>query len=389
MNTHETDFRQLADDADIPTTESALKTEFDALKRESGLPVSNTSAFSPFWRFVDAVAIKPVLWLLDFLVLHVLPQAFVKTATGVMLELHAWAVNIERKQSVKAKGQIRFARVDASGEFVLPAGTVVSSPRINGVVYRVLTVNDATFAVNQEQLDIDVQAQETGEGYNLAEGLYSECDVQEIASVENFADWLTVPGADRETDEDLRSRIRNQYSAINQWHTDAVYTSIIAAFDGVSTDNIYFERNAPRGPGTANAFVMLETGNPSDAFIADIQRTITDEGNHGHGDDLRVMAMPEAFYNVTCACWLDPSLGESQRTETLAGIETFIRGAFRQNTQAGVTRVRPWSLFSFSKLGQEIHAQFPAVLNLDFVQSHIESGMQIPRLEVLTLSVAN
>lgn len=381
------DFAQLAQDAGVPTTEAAINAEFDTLRDQEGLAITNESAFGPFWRFVSAAATSAAKWLIDFIITSVLPQAFVKTATGVFLELHAWAVNLTRKAAVKAVHDIEFTRANSAGDLVIPAGTVVQSTAINGVTYSLQVVTETTIPDGTAVQLIASEALDTGEAYNLGAGYYTTLPVAiDGVTVTNLATSLTTPGADEETDDDLRERIRNQYSAINQWHTDAVYTAIIAGFEGVTTNNVYFEHDAPRGPGTANAYVMLETGNPDAAFIASIQSEITDNENHGHGDDLQIFAMPETTHNLTCTVWFFDSVDAADKAGLLADVENVIRCAFRENTSYTVTRAQPWDTFSFSTLAAEIQALVPEIKNLVFSLGFIDSTMDIPRLGILTVA---
>lgn len=381
------DFEQLAKDAGLPVTEAEVDAEFEALRVSEGLTITNTSAFGPFWRFVRASSTSAAKWLIDFIVATVLPQAFVKTAGGAMLELHAWAVNLTRKAAVAAVGDIAFTRATSSGDLVVPAGTVVQSTAIDGVTYSVQTISDATLLDGVATLDIACQALAAGAAYNLGADYYTTLpEPIDGVTVTNAADWLTTPGADTETDDELRARVRNQYSAINQWHTDAVYTSIIAGFAGVSVGNIYFEHDAPRGPGTANAFVLLETGNPDAPFIASIQSEITDNGNHGHGDDLQVFAMPESSHDLTCTVWFVDNVDPADKAALLLDVENIIRSAFRENTIYAVTKTQPWDVFSFSTLGAEIQELLPAVKNLVFSLGYINSAMDIPRLGIFSVA---
>lgn len=379
-------FKALADDAGLPTTDEAINAEFDKLRDEAGLHISNTSAFSPFWRFVRAAATTAVTWLVDFLLNVVLPQRFVRYATDEVLDIHASDVSLSRKPGAKAVIAISFTRTTTDTQLTINAGAVVQSLPINGTVYQLLSVADYTFAVGEASANIDCEAEAIGAAYNLAEGAYIQlADGVEGVTVNNGVDSLTIPGADVETNDELRDRIRNQFSAINQWHTDAVYRAIIAGFDGVSTDNVFFEHDAPRGPGTANAYVMLEQGNPSAAFIADIQAEITDNGNHGHGDDMGVYAMPESNHNIVATVWFELGTDETIKSEALLTIDQLIRCAFRQNTAYDVSQVRPWDVFSFSKLGNELHTLLPPLKNIDFNHGFINSSMDIPRLNTLTV----
>lgn len=161
----------------------------------------------------------------------------------------AWAVNVERKGATKAKGVLLFTRDVAGGALELPAGILVQSAAINGHIYQLVTTQAATFADGLMQLEVPVEAQDVGSGYNLAPGYYAilPVPIAGIAQVVNADGWLIAPGADPEPDEQLRLRVRNQFSAVNQWHTDAVYRAMIAGFPGVRPDGVYFLHGAPRG----------------------------------------------------------------------------------------------------------------------------------------------
>lgn len=84
----------------------------------------------------------------------------------------------------------------------------------------------------------------------------------------------------------------------NQWHTDAVYRAMISAFPGVRPDGVYFQHGAPRGPDSANAFVLFDADVPAATYLAQINAHIREQGNHGHGDDLLVMVMPETQHTL-------------------------------------------------------------------------------------------
>ncbi|WP_443190154.1 baseplate J/gp47 family protein [Pseudomonas indica] len=378
------DFKQALSDAGIPTTEEGLRQAWESEVAAQGSALSNTSAYSPFWRIVTALVTKPVLWLITFISGTVLPNFFVKTASGAWLDMLAWAVNVERKGATKAQGKLLFTRLAAGGELEVPAGTLVQSAAINGHVYQLVTTTPGLFIDGLMQLDIPVEAVETGSGYNLAPGYYAVLPepVPGIAQVVNNDGWLTSPGADPEPDDQLRLRVRNQFSAVNQWHTDAVYRAMIASFPGVRPDGVYFEHNAPRGPGSANAYVLFDAGVPADTFLAKINAYIRDQGNHGHGDDLQVMAMPETQWPIRVSVWARSTLTSEQRATLKTEIELFIRAAFRESTPRDYqpTLTYPQSRFSFSKLGEELHRQFPGIESLYWRNNDILSQLSIPRL---------
>lgn len=385
------DFKQALAEAGIPTTEAGLRQAWESEVATQGSALSNTSAYSPFWRLVTALVTKPVLWLLEFISGTVLPNFFVKTATKAWLDMLAWAVNVERKAATKAKGRILFTRLQPAGALEVPAGTVIQSAAINGHAYQLATTVAATFADGLLQLEIPTEAVEAGSGYNLAPGYYAILPVPlpGIAQVVNLDGWLDTPGADAEPDGELRLRVRNQFSAVNQWHTDAVYRAMIAAFPGVRPDGVYFDHNAPRGPGSANAFVLFEAGVPAETFLEQINAHIRDEGNHGHGDDLQVLVMPETLHDITVDVWPLTTLTAEQRLALQTDIEQFIRAAFRESTQRDFAPTQPYpqSRFSFSRLGEELHQQFPGIDSLHFGNADIVSELSVPRIHSLEVTL--
>lgn len=385
------DFKQALNDAGIPTTEEGLRQAWETEVAAQGSALSNTSAYSPFWRIVTALVTKPVLWLITFISGTVLPNFFVKTAEDAWLDMLAWAVNVERKGATKAKGVLLFTRMVAGGALEVPAGTVVQSASINGHIYQLVTTVAGQFTDGMMQLEIPVEAVESGSGYNLAPGYYAILPepVPGIAQVANADGWLSSPGADPEPDDQLRLRVRNQFSAVNQWHTDAVYRAMIAAFPGVRPDGVYFEHGAPRGPGSANAYVLFEADVPGETYLEQINAHIRDQGNHGHGDDLLAMVMPETQHAISVGIWPRVTLTAEQRTTLKTEAALFIRAAFRESTTADYqpTLTYPQARFSFSRLGEELHQQFPGIESLRFDNADIVSQLTIPRIQSLEVVV--
>ncbi|KIK82989.1 baseplate J/gp47 family protein [Pseudomonas sp. W15Feb9B] len=385
------DFKKVIADAGIPTTEAALKAEWEKEVEAQGAKVANTSSYSPFWRVMTALVTKPVLWLLDFLCMTVLPNFFVKTAVDAWLDTLAWAVNVERKGATKAQGKLLFTRAVPDGVLQLEKGIVVQSAAINGNVYQLVTTAPATFQQGQLQLDVPVEAIEAGSGFNLAPGYYAilPVPIPGIVQVVNKDGWLASPGADPEPNDQLRLRVRNQFSAVNQWHTDAVYRAMISAFPGVRPDGVYFEHGAPRGPGSANAYILFDAGVPADTYLQQINAHIRDQGNHGHGDDLLAMVMPEVPATVTLWLWPKPNLSAERINALVKEVELFVRAAFRESTATDYqpTLTYPQSRFSYSRLSEELHQQFADIASLRFLPGQdIISGLNIPRLGQLKVT---
>lgn len=386
------DFGQVLTDSGMPSTEAEITEVFKATVRAEGF-ITNTSRMSPFWRLISKIVTTPVLWLRDTLINVVLRNMFVATATGQMLRLLAWAVNVEAKPASAAAGVLRFYKVNAEDVVVVPAGTMVQTERINGVVYALEVTEDTTLAEGLESGLVNVQATGAGSGYNLAPGYYRilPVAVAGIASAVNEEDWLVTPGANEETDDELRDRTRNQFNLVGNYHTDAIYRSMIAGVVGLSVDRIFFLHDAPRGPGTANAYLLLDSGETSQPFIDAVNDYVNSQGHHGHGDDLQCFAMPETAHKLAVTVYVESveNMEAEAVSQLRANVGNLIRCAFRENADYDVKKTWPYSRFSFSNLGREIHKAFPVIDSLSFSLTDIVSELSVPRLADLTVEIAN
>lgn len=376
-------FKELLEESRIPTSEADIREAFEKLVEEERF-ITNTSPYSPFWRLVTAVAVKPVKWLTDYLIEHVLPNLFVKTAKGRWLQIQAWSVGLDFKEASKTQGFITFIKADANMSVVVKKGTIIQTERINGKVYRLIVDSNTEIEKGKLSGKVPVTAEEAGAGYNLANGYY--CILPEaisgIRDVRNEEDWLSVAGADRESDEELRNRYRAKFSSVGKHHIDSVYKSLVAEIAGISIDRIYILHDAPRGPGTANIYLLLDKGVNSQPFIDLVNRYLNEQGYHGHGDDIRAFKMPEVVHNIGATLYFRASEGVSQlrKNEIKKEVEQMIRCAFRENATYKVTKTHPYQRFSFSKLGEEIHEQFPEIKSIVWAQGDIVNALNIPTI---------
>ncbi|WP_408004163.1 baseplate J/gp47 family protein [Rahnella perminowiae] len=112
---------------------------------------------------MDAVAVlpawPPVLWIKDILVNTVLANMYLATASGAMLRMLAWGVNLTAKPATAAKGAIHFYKEDARHAGTVAAGTVIQTKRINGVIYAVTVDADTTLAAGLSGFKSVIDAQ--------------------------------------------------------------------------------------------------------------------------------------------------------------------------------------------------------------------------------------
>ncbi|MDR4895234.1 baseplate J/gp47 family protein [Yersinia kristensenii] len=386
------DYKAILADQGMPTTETQIHAEFEKIVEAENL-VTNTSKMSPFWRLIKAIVTAPVMWLINALVNTVMANMFLATASGAFVDLFAWAVNLSRKEASTAEGVIRFTKETASAVITVPADTVIQTERINGTVYKLATVADVVIPAGVSGALIAVKAATAGSGHNLAPGYFRilPLAIEGIASAVNQDDWLTAPGANTEKDDDLRDRVRNQFNLPGQYHIDAVYRGLIAGIAGLTTDRIFFLHDAPRGPGTANVYLLLDSGIASQPFIDTVNDYVMSQGNHGHGDDVLCLPLPEVTYalTVTLHFFDDSNLDDERRAALLANIRNLIGCAFRENSDYNVQKTWPHSRFSMSRLGEELHDHFAEIESMTFSRGDIVSALSVPRLGVLKLESAN
>ncbi|MCS3460486.1 hypothetical protein M2367_002656 [Aeromonas sp. BIGb0445] len=376
----------------VPTTSEAMEAELKKEVEAAGSLITNDSDVSPFWRLVRGVVITPALWLIrELLAGHVLPNTFAATATDTYLDLKAWDVDLTRKAAQKTRGLVNFVKASPQDAVTIPADIWISTERINGTIYRLKPLQTVVSPAGEAVAKVVCEAEQAGAAWNLAPGYYnllSEAVTGILSARNDDKEWITTQGSDAESNDALGLRIQNQFSAVGRYHIDAIYRSMLASVAGIRADHIFFEHDAPRGPGTANAYILLEVGPTPASLTAQLNDYVGRQGNHGHGDDLFVMSIPETQHDLTLELWPQANLSEAQRTALKAGAENLVKAAFRQSADfPSVTRTWPQSRFSLSQLGRELHSQFPQLKSLRFAEEDIVSALAIPRLNQLEVTL--
>ncbi|WP_299689321.1 baseplate J/gp47 family protein [uncultured Vibrio sp.] len=388
------DFVEILSESGVPVTED----EFEAkLKQEvvgAGSKVSNDSEMSPFWRWVSAAVVTPCVWLIRTLLAeHVMPNMFVATAERWALELKAWEHDIEPKEAKKTQGNITLTKANAADAVTIEAGKVVQTLPIDGVVYQVRVLAETVIDAGQLTGKVQVEAFEAGSAFNLPAGYFNIIpeEIPGIVDAVNEPDWITQLGAGVESEEELALRIQNAFTSSGEWHIDDVYRSIISSVAGVRSDNIYFNNTGEVTPGTAEALILMEVGATPLPVLDQLNDHIMAKGHHGHGDVLTCKAIPDTEHDVIADVVLVANLDEATKVNELLEVEDRIRAAFRETAAyPEMTRAKPESRFSLSRLGTEIHTNMVQVESVKFtvggkVQEDIISDLEQPRLKTLTV----
>ena len=375
-------FKTMMQNAGLPMDEQTAKAQWKLQLKEQNIQVANNSPFSPFWRTVEALITKPLVQLLNWIAQQFMPELFIMTASRTaLIERHGPARNVFIQTGVKAQGVLTFTRANTVGEVTIKAGTQIASDILGDKIYYLITLQDVYFADGQSTAYGQAESEKEGSAYNLPENTYQYfVEQKEDLTVTNASDWLIKPGSDEESTEHYRLRIRNVFGTAARWHINAVYKQIISSF-AVPIDNIELEVNAPRGPGTANAYIYLEIGEVPNALLSAINQHIRNAGHHGLGDDFMVYAIATTGFDTTVNYKL-----HQQSDNIKKELTTFIEAAFRKNAAYTPTRVAHKSTFSISQLIAECHEQFSELKSIKFDIDDITAGNWLPVLTSLTVN---
>lgn len=381
------DFERFFTDQGIPTTENGMKERFKQIVVAEGSTLSNDSRYSPFWRVVSAIVITPAMWLLKTLISNIAPQFYLKTATGGYLD--DWAANYDVTRNIgqPTVGTLEFHRYDDTQARTIAAGTAISSLPINNIVYTVYLVADLVFEAGVAYKNAVVSSVVNSSDTNLAAGYFNQIDEAGV-SVDHGDNWISQIGVSDETDDELRERVRLRFNRLSHYHTDGVYRSIISEEADVPPANVFFQHDAPRGPGTANAYILFPLAIPQASVLARVNKHIREDGHHGHGDDVIVFEMPRLPVAVTATVFINNEVIELERERMRAEITQAIRAAFRENAAyTGLTLTQPNSRFSFTVLSGELIRIFPDLDLIEFDNADIYTQMWVPSLDSVTLNM--
>lgn len=156
-------------------------------------------------------------------------ELFFSTATGAALDALALdRLNLLRKPAVAAIGELTWTRGAAVGGYTVPAGTQFQATVGTEVVTFVSTA-DVTLLAVDTTATIPCEAIETGLVGNVAIGVVTEIvpplPVDADATVTNPARF--AGGAEAETDELFRARIKRYYASLRRGTNEALETAAL------------------------------------------------------------------------------------------------------------------------------------------------------------------
>jgi uncharacterized phage protein gp47/JayE len=179
-------------------------------------------------------------------------SAFVDSATGSSLEHLAALLGLARKDARFASGQVLFTRATpAPGDIAIPAGTLTST--LQGQNFE--TVDDRTLRRGQLSVVAPVRAAQEGPAGQVPAGAIVQVNrpIFGVDAVVN--DRPTAFATQKESDEELRRRIRGRLERAGRSTVDAIRYALIEELPEVTDANVQVVEQ-PGAPG----FVEVRLG---------------------------------------------------------------------------------------------------------------------------------
>lgn len=203
-------------------------------------------------------------------------QMYVTFATGAWLDLKAAEFEVYRKDAVKTKGQVTCSRNQDGPNVPIPAGYIFSTPlNRKGERLKYIVDSQVVLETGQTEVLVPVTAEFAGASHNVGQAMITNMItyISGIDQVSNDEDWLTLEGADTETDASLRERVKNKWSQINTGGSRESYISWAQEITGVVVVEVDDEH--PRGQGTVDVIITSSAGIPTQNLIDQVQAHLT------------------------------------------------------------------------------------------------------------------
>lgn len=189
-------------------------------------------------------------------------SAFVNSATGSSLEHLAALLGLARKDARFASGQVLFTRgTPAPGDIAIPAGTLTST--LQGQNFE--TVDDRTLRRGQLSVVAPVRAGQEGPAGQVPAGAIVQVNrpIFGVDAVVN--DRPTAFATQKESDDELRRRIRGRLERAGKSTADAIRYALIEELPEATDANVQVVEQ-PGAPGFVE--VRLGVGGAADPDLA-------------------------------------------------------------------------------------------------------------------------
>lgn len=200
-------------------------------------------------------------------------QMFADTASGEYLDYIATQRGLQRKNAVKAQGEIIFSIPQAvEHNIIIPIGTVVATDDSSPI--RFCTTEEGEISAGNTLVSVYAEAVNAGRSGNVKKNMATVgvSVPTEIETVRN--PYAFTGGEDEETDNELRERIRSSFVNQSNGTNKAYYEKLALTVEGIAKASAVAQ---VRGSGTVNLYVCSSDGDADSSAIAKVQTIVSKE----------------------------------------------------------------------------------------------------------------
>ena len=308
----------------------------------------------------------------------VVPQGYVRYATGAWLDLQAAELGLRRRQATRTRGEVKFSRSpeSAAGGLKIPQGTICRTrPGPDGEDFRFFVSKETLIPDGEASAAVPVEAERPGSAYNLGAGYLDilVSHVDGIVGIANEEDWIVSEGSDEEDDETLRRRCVLRWHELSQGATKYAYLSWALSVEGVRSAEI-LDRH-PRGQGTVDVVIVGENGAPTQALLEKVDAVV--QARRPICSDVLVRAPEMVSVDIDMKVILHPDLGDAEQTRGI--VERSVNALFVKDSGSSV---KPLEIGEDLPLARLAHAAMsaPNVVNVKVVSPDADIVVQPARL---------
>lgn len=191
----------------------------------------------------------------------VLTDTQIDNADGESLDLLTALIGVGREPPQHAFGEVTFYRNEPSDlrDYGIPSGTLVQTDGDQSITFE--TLEYAEIEQGTTEVDVEVRALDPGEEGNVGSNTITVIrdDLSGIDGVYNKE--RTTEGADRETDEELRERAKEELGNGSRATSQALLSAVKSSDNNIRSVNIFTTSN--------NETLKQETDDPGFEIVVD------------------------------------------------------------------------------------------------------------------------
>ncbi len=243
------DFHQ----SSFPSLEETLAQMMSDYQKIINMPINKNSDM-----YIKIKTLASQIFSLNTKLKWVEKQIFPQTASGKFLDYHAQTRGLKRKTAKNSVGKLTFSISEPSKQDVeIPVNTICFSA-INPEI-KFATTSKGVIKAGETSVDVEAKALLLGLDTNLpANTITCFCSfpkyVESVTNKHNFSG-----GCNQESDEELRTRLLENFKNISNGSNSAYYYNLAMNYDEVISANIIPRK---RGRGTVDVIITAKKNDP-------------------------------------------------------------------------------------------------------------------------------